>query len=90
MNKLLVNLICCFIPKKKNREHFRNKYLNNCCVKTNISPHIRQFKNMGQTEISYIHECYWANIFRDTIQNSEWLLNKSFSPGRAALSYVSL
>ena len=93
MNKLLVNLICCFIPKKKNRKHFRNKYLNknnNKIQSTTINPHINNFKNIGQTEIAYIHECYWANVFRDTIQNSEWLLNKSFSPGRAALSYVSL
>ena len=29
MNKILVNLISCFIPKKKNRKHFRNKYSSN-------------------------------------------------------------
>lgn len=96
MNRLLVNLICCFIPKKKNRRHFRNKYLKcdiqkiNSCSINNISPHLCRFSGVGQTEIAYIHECYWANIFRDTIQNSEWLQNKSFSPGRSALSYVSL
>lgn len=26
MNKILCNLLCCFIPKKKNRQHFRKKY----------------------------------------------------------------
>jgi lipopolysaccharide cholinephosphotransferase len=29
MNKTLCNLICCFIPKKKNRHHFRKKHLKN-------------------------------------------------------------
>ncbi len=87
MNKILCNLICCFIPKKEYRTKFRNKYLNKF---QNINNNICKFKGIGQTEIAYIHECYWANVFRDTIQNSEWLSNKSFSPGRAALSYVSL
>lgn len=95
--KLIGNLICCFIIGKSNRKHFREKYLNNS-KKYNlfntkiakVNSNIRNFNSITQIEISYIHECYWANIFRDTIQNSEWLLNKSFSPGRAALSYVSL
>lgn len=26
MNKILCNLLCCFILKKKNRQHFRKKY----------------------------------------------------------------
>ena len=110
--KWFCNLICCFIVKKKNRHHFREKYCRdfNCQkqpqqviqiqqaaaperrpeVMENPNIHLCKFNGIGQLEIAYIHECYWANIFRDTIQNSEWLLNKSFSPGRAALSYVSL
>ena len=37
-----------------------------------------------------ISEIYWANVFRDTIQDSAWLKNKSFSPGRWAVNYVGL
>jgi len=38
----------------------------------------------------YIREIYWANVFRDTIQDSPWLKNKSFSPGRWAVNYIEL
>lgn len=86
MQKLLVNFICLFIFNKEKRKGFRKKMLKN----KNQTIHLCKFHSIGQQEIAYIHECYWANVFRDTIQNSEWLLNKSFSPGRSALSYVSL
>jgi hypothetical protein len=35
-------------------------------------------------------EIKWAQIFRDTISNSSWLINKSFSPGRWAAGYPFL
>ena len=35
-------------------------------------------------------EPYWANVYHDTIINSNWLQNKSVSPGRWAVSYVVL
>lgn len=36
------------------------------------------------------NEILWANIFHDTIKNSEWLHNQPFSPGRAAIGYPTL
>lgn len=56
-------------------------------------------KIRGKKEIVYIpesgsekliSEIYWANVFRDTIQDSDWLKNKSFSPGRWAANYIDL
>lgn len=35
-------------------------------------------------------EAVWANVFHDTIQNSSWLYNKTFSPGRWAVGYQFL
>lgn len=35
-------------------------------------------------------EAVWAHIFSDTIRDSEWLHNKSFSPGRWAIGYPVL
>jgi len=36
------------------------------------------------------NETIWSSIFHDTIKNSEWLLNKTFSPGRWAAGYPLL
>lgn len=38
----------------------------------------------------YNMEILWAQVFNNTISNSTWLLNKSFSPGRWAASYLYL
>ena len=35
-------------------------------------------------------EPYWANVYHDTINNTNWLNNKSVSPGRWAVSYIVL
>ena len=60
MNKLLANLICCFIPKKKNRKHFRNKYLNKIeVVKNKILPEHLLFdegSNYLYTNNKYLNE----------------------------------
>ncbi|GHV55476.1 hypothetical protein FACS1894216_17920 [Synergistales bacterium] len=32
-------------------------------------------------------EILWAQIFHDTVSNSSWLVDKSFSPGRWAVGY---
>jgi hypothetical protein len=37
-----------------------------------------------------LNENLWANIFNSTISNSDWLRNKSFSPGRWAIGYPYL
>ena len=37
-----------------------------------------------------VREIYWANIFNSTIQDSKWINNKSFSPGRWAVNYSFL
>lgn len=34
-----------------------------------------------------IDECVFAETFKSTIENSPWLLNKSFSPGRGAVGF---
>ena len=36
------------------------------------------------------NEILWANIFHDSIKNSKWLMEQSFSPGRAAIGYPTL
>lgn len=38
----------------------------------------------------YQRELIWANVFHDTIKNSDWLLDKTFSPGRWAVGYPCL
>lgn len=43
-----------------------------------------------QEQMQLTREIYWANVFRDTICDSEWLLKKSFSPGRWAVNYLAL
>lgn len=45
---------------------------------------------LNETQDGYLKEIYWANVFRDSIQNSVWLKNKSFSPGRWAINYIGL
>ena len=36
---------------------------------------------------AFIQEAVWASIFNNTISGSTWLLDKSFSPGRWAVTY---
>ena len=45
---------------------------------------------LNEEQNGYLSEIYWANIFRDSIQDSAWLKNKSFSPGRWAINYIGL
>ena len=40
--------------------------------------------------IKYQKELLWAQIFNDTIRDSEWLTKSSFSPGRWAAGYPML
>lgn len=37
-----------------------------------------------------LKELNWANVFNNTIHDSKWLRNKSFSPGRSAVGYPLL
>lgn len=37
-----------------------------------------------------LNELNWANVFNNTISESKWLKNKSFSPGRSAIGYPLL
>ena len=41
-------------------------------------------------EIGISKEAVWAEIFNNTINSSEWLKKKKFSPGRWALGYPAL
>ena len=36
------------------------------------------------------NELVWAQVFNNSIENSSWLLDKSFSPGRWAMGYLEL
>ena len=53
-------------------------------------------KNLDETNIIQaqnkraISELNWAHVFNNTIPNSSWLLNKTFSPGRWAMGYLEL
>ncbi len=45
-----------------------------------------EYENIGKVE----REILWAHIFNNTIQNSAWLTEASFSPGRWAMGYPEL
>lgn len=58
---------------------------------------IRQIKDNQQTYIqevrllkNEISEVLWAQVYNNTIENSDWLINKSVSPGRWAIGYPFL
>lgn len=38
----------------------------------------------------FVRELQYSNVFRDTINDSEWLINKSFSPNNSASNYSFL
>lgn len=44
----------------------------------------------SQQQSRAIDETLWAEVFRDTIASSDWLLDKTFSPGRWAVGYPFL
>lgn len=53
-------------------------------------------ERLSKIEASVVHaehcaqEAVWAHIFHDTIKNSAWLKDQSFSPGRWAVGYAYL
>lgn len=44
----------------------------------------------GKESARYASEAVWAEIFNNTIAESAWLKNKTFSPGRWAVDYPAL
>lgn len=66
--------------------------LNNQVLRKNEEEK-RQFEIVRRQSIDaskYASESVWAAIFNNTIVNSKWLENKSFSPGRWAVGYAFL
>jgi len=51
-----------------------------------IAMQIRETSEL-ERQSRLLNEIYYANIFQSTIEQSEWLKNKSFSPGRWAVDY---
>lgn len=41
-------------------------------------------------QFRYVQDCVWANVFNNTIEGSDWLKAKDFTPGRAAVGYSYL
>lgn len=60
-------------------EKIKNRVISICSVDKRVREGVR----IG-------NENLWAQIFNDTITNSLWLQNKSFSPGRWAVGYPML
>lgn len=55
-------------------------------LKKNLTDILLQQKNMDKL----LRENLWSAIFNDTIHDSSWLVNQSFSPGRWAMGYPAL
>ncbi len=47
-------------------------------------------KNSAERTLGISSEILWAQVFNSTISGSEWLTNKTFSPGRWAVGYPYL
>ena len=52
-----------------------------------ISKFNQAWVNVNPNTLSMLDELYWAFNYNSTISNSEWLLDKSISPGRWAVGY---
>jgi len=50
----------------------------------------RQSNEIQTNMYHSFNETIWSSIFHDTIKDSEWLINKTFSPGRWAAGYPFL
>jgi exopolysaccharide biosynthesis predicted pyruvyltransferase EpsI len=61
MNKLLVNICYCFIPKKNNRHHFREKYGNRSNSNQCFDNKLINFFGGGEGKVHFIHAKNTAN-----------------------------
>ena len=53
-----------------------------------IKRRLKYLRNrMFGIDLTLLDELYWAQIYNSTIQNSNWLEDKSVSPGRWAVGY---
>ena len=57
---------------------------------TDISAAIQETKRQSVLSTRSAQEAVWAAIFNNSITNSTWLKDKTFSPGRWAVSYTHL
>ena len=57
---------------------------------TNISATIQEIKHQSVLSTRSAQEAVWAAIFNNSITNSTWLKDKTFSPGRWAMWYPAL
>lgn len=55
-----------------------------------LSTDLAKVKTQVVTGVKSADEAVWAAIFNNTIINSTWLMDKTFSPGRWALGYPAL
>lgn len=56
----------------------------------NLVDEINKLKMETSNVLRNTNEIIWAEIFNNCINNSQWLINKSFSPGRWAVGYQYL
>lgn len=59
-------------------------------IKTEMKTEFKSLLGDLRQTNNIIEETNWAQIFHDTITDSEWLVNKTFSPGRWAAGYQML
>lgn len=57
---------------------------------TDISAAIQETKRQSVLSTRSAEEAVWAAVFNNSITNSTWLKDKTFSPGRWALGYPAL
>jgi hypothetical protein len=51
---------------------------------------LTRLRNQVLENNKILNELNWANIFNNTVNGSQWLVNKNFSPGRFAIGYPLL
>lgn len=72
--------------------NYQHKIINEL-IENQIKTIKNEIINLKQIDCDTKHsanETYWANVYHDTILTSNWLNNKSVSPGRWAVSYIVL
>lgn len=82
-NELVKQLNNITDNQTSNNEHVGN-------ILNNIEKRVLTFEQNNKNLFVKNSEPYWANVYHDTINNSHWLVNKSVSPGRWAISYIVL
>lgn len=75
---------------RKGSAEIANAYDQISAMQASILERTTQIRTTIDSANRSISEAVWAQIFNNTITDSTWLNNKSFSPGRWAMGYPEL